>query len=335
MFKSPIFILGYPRSGTTLLRALLGAHSKVHLINEPELIRGMCIAGIDFAERVKRENLPQMLEKLQQLNVCRQHFSSLDTKILQEFLDQPKDLSFKDIYEFLLPKSEQAEVWGEKSLGNVFYIKELNNLYPNAIFIHIIRDPRAALLSYYRKKFAGAANCLPELSRRNIRFFAHSAIRWRRRLSFVNTAQNLLGSNTIIQLKFNDLVTEPEKELSRICSHIKIEFEPKMMDASRRKEDSVILKNAHGAYAHKNLNQPINPKRADAGKELPGWASYIVEKYTADNLMSLGFGLKKEPVNLMQKTKITIELHLAEKKLQAKANKEMNYRKAIINEIKV
>ena len=328
-YKNPLFILGYPRSGTTLLRALLGSHTKIHLIHEPELIFGMRAAGISISERIKREDYPYMVEQLRKIGMCRRHLSTLPPKTLSELLDYPEDLSFKEVYEFLLPKPEEVEIWGEKSLGNVFYIPEIHKLYPNAIFVHIVRDPKGAILSHYRKRFAGSADCLPGLERKSIRFFTRGALLWKQWLNAVKTSQDLLGDRVIVQLRYEDLVREPERELRRICACIGVEFEPEMMDASRRKNDPVISSGVYGSYAHKNLNQPINAKRANADNELPNWATYIIEKYATNDLEGLGFGLKKESINILEKIRIKAELLLAEKEIRLRINKEIENRKGL------
>ena len=328
--RNPLFVLGYPRSGTTLLRALIGSHSKIRLLHEPELIRGIRSAGIPISERIKRENYPQMLEQLQNVSVCRRHLSTLSEEKLAELINHPKDLSSKEIYEFLLPKPEDVEVWGEKSLSNVFYIQELHKLYPNAIFVHIIRDPRAALLSHYRKKFAGSVDCSPVLGRKDIRFFAQSSIRWKYWLDAVDSARDLLGKSVIVRVRYKDIVREPKKNLKQICAKIGVEFEPEMMKESQRKDDPVMSSSGiYGTYAHQNLIKSINPKRADAGKELPKWASYIIEKYVGDDLKDLGYNLRKERITITEKIRIKTELLLSEKKINLQVKEQINSRKGV------
>ena len=322
--KNPLFILGYPRSGTTLLRALLGSHTKIHLLHESELIHAMRSAGISVSEPIKRENYPQILEQLQKINVCRRHLSALPSEKISELINCPDDLSLKEIYEFLLPKPENVEIWGEKSLGNVFHIPELRELYQNAVFVNIIRDPRAALLSHYRKRFATSSDYLPVFERRSIRFFVHGAVEWKRWLDSVNTARDLFGDDVIVQVRYEDLITEPEKHLKRICAKVGVEFEPDMMNESLRKNDPVVAAGVSNSYAHhRNLAKPINPKRAAAGNELPKWASYIIEKYTADDLRNLGYNLKKEPIDIVEKMRINTEtlLNNTKKKIRLKVNK--------------
>lgn len=328
-FKNPVFVLGYPRSGTTLLRALLGAHSKIHFLHEPEIVRGMRTAGISVSEPIKREGYDQMLRQIGSINICRRHLSTLSTEKLARLIDCPEDLSFREVYEFLLPKPEKAEIWGEKSIGNVFYVSELHKLYPNAMFVNIVRDPRAALLSHYRKKYAASADRVPLLERRSIRFFARGAILWKHWLDAFDTARKLLGESSMMQIRYNDLVKQPETELKKVCSGIGVEFEREMTDASCRKNDPVLSSGVYGAYAHKKINKTIDPRRAHAEKELPGWASYIVEKYVAREMEKLNFAPQNEPIGFGEKIRVETELLLSEKKIRSKIRKDINTRKGL------
>src|SRR5262249_26925472 len=146
--RNPLFILGYPRSGTTLLRALLGAHPQIHLVNEPELIRGIRTAGFGIHDHVAQEGRSRLLRVLNTIGLCRRHLSTLPPETLDRFLADQKDLSFKELYECLLPKPDEVTIWGEKSLSNIFHIHELVQLYPNALFVHVVRNPQATLHSY-------------------------------------------------------------------------------------------------------------------------------------------------------------------------------------------
>ncbi|MEP7038142.1 MAG: sulfotransferase [Acidobacteriota bacterium] len=329
--KSPIFIVGYPRSGTTLLRALLGAHSKIHLINEPEIMRGIKSLGVEFSDRIHHKDFPHLLNKLRDMRVCGQYISKLSAERLNEQVEIKESLSFKEVYEFLLPKPDNIEIWGEKSLGNIFYISDLYKLYPGAIFIHILRDPRAALLSHYRKKFANSEDCDPVFNRAGIRFFIQGSIRWKYWLEAVKDAQKILPKSSFIQILFSDLVTYPEQELRRICSKIKIDFEPEMLDVSRRKNDPVV--SSSGAYAHQNLNKSIDSSRAQSDVELPAWASYIVKKYLLNNLSDLKL-LSFEETPFYEKCRIELETLIAENKIKSRLSKNINNRNGYSKQVK-
>ena len=147
----PIFIIGYPRSGTTLLRAILGQHSMLTMFHEPEVFHGIVKAKQHLVDFITMQGVERVLSYLRQKNSSRKYLEGRELRF-------PRSrLSIRELYEILLGvPSISTPLWGEKSLGNIFYIHHLLRLYPNAIFIHIIRDPRGpSYLTISRKK------CIP------------------------------------------------------------------------------------------------------------------------------------------------------------------------------
>jgi hypothetical protein len=238
-------------------------------------------------------------------------------------------LTFKEVFEFLLPKPEGAPVWGEKSVGNVFYINELHQLYPNALFVHIIRDPRSTLLSHYRKKFARAVACEPSFDINGIRFFAQGAFLWKQWLDAVSNARASLGKHVVIQLRYQELVIKPETQLRRICKAIGIDFETDMLETSKRLDDPVLDPQSPGAYAHQNLAQEINSDRVRSHEELPPWAAYIIEKYLEDHLHRLGLPLPVGHAGLVRRLRVELEMLLAETAIRAKVDHDVAIRRGL------
>lgn len=302
----PLFIIGYPRSGTTLLRSLIGAHPQVCLINEPEILRALRVAGVKIRDYIKPAERQGLLQKMRTVHPCAEHLSALPPDVIWRFIADERDLSFREVYEALLPKPRGVAVWGVKSLSNVFYLSELNELYPEAVFLQIVRDPRSTLLSYYRKKFARSAECQPVFEAKAIRFFASSTIKWRRQMSIVKETRRSLGEETILCLKYEDLVARPELELRRICTRLALEFDEAMLDVARRREDPALAPAT--AYAHRKLVEPIDPSRADAGAELPGWARYIVESYAGSALKDHGYSLSSPSLSAKARLRIIANL---------------------------
>lgn len=323
--EKALFIFGYPRSGTTLLWSLLNTHSKIKLFLEPELIRGMLFAGLKFSDRVNRRQCRDLLEKMGQLGVTKRHLSTLPDENLANLVSATKELSFKEVYELLLPRPRDARVWGEKSLGNAFYIDKLQELYPNAVFVNIVRNPCAALLSHYRKKNAASRAGRPVLEMRSVKFFAHSALLWKRWVKAVERSRRRLKDAAVIQVVYKDFVNNPEEKLREICGAAGIEFEPQMLDVSQRRKSSQI--SPEFKYAHRNLTRPIDPERAKAGGELPGWASYIVEKYAAEEMEKYGFPTGANRAGLMEKIRVDAHLLLLNKKIRSDVDQRIAGRK--------
>ncbi len=327
--RCPLFVFGYPRSGTTLLWSLLNAHSEIRLVLEPELIRGMLAAGLKFSEHANRKGYAGLLEKMRRIGLTRRHLDSLADEKLSEFINHSENLSFREIYEFLLPKPTGAKIWGEKSLGNSFHIGKLHEIYPNAAFVHIVRDPRAVLLSHYRKKFSASKPSQPRFGSEEIRFFAQGAMLWKRWNAAVEKGCQNMKDATFIQFRYRDIVGAPEKYLRLICGKLGVEFEPQMLEVKRRSESSSVK--SEFAYAHRNLIKPINANRAKANLELPGWASYIVEKYAAGEIKKFDFPLSENRCGLSDKLKIEAQLLVYGQKLHFDVKRKIAMRRRVYN----
>jgi hypothetical protein len=276
------------------------------MINEPELVHGLRTAGLTTRDFVKQSDRARLLGKLKSISQCASHLSTLSPDVLLRFIDVDRDLSFKEVFEFLLPKPEGVAVWGTKSLKSVFYMREIKELYPEAIFLHIVRDPRSALLSYYRKKFTGSSESVPVFEPKAIRFFAKSTIEWCKNMAAVNGAREIFGPSSFIGIRYEQLVTQPEVEMRRVCRELGLEFDMVMLDAAIRRKDSVVTSDA--GYAHKRLAGAIDPSRANTAEDLPGWACYIVEKYAKRELIDKGYSLRKLSVSAFTRLRISATL---------------------------
>jgi hypothetical protein len=319
MPKSPLFILGYPRSGTTLLRALLGAHPQVYLFDEPDIIQGMRSAGFTIQDRLSPDDRARLLKTWGVGYRCGgdRHLSTLAPEVISGFTSYKGDMSFREVYEWLLPKPEGVPVWGEKSLRNAFYVRDLHELYPNALFVHLVRDPRAVLLSYYRKRHPGTQQ--PPRQKKAMRFFAFRSFAWCAWLNAVKEVRELLGEDKVIQVRYEDLVTQPEVELRRICDALGLDFDPAMLDETQRKKDRVLTSDA--AWAHKKLAEPVDPARASASADLPRWASYIIERSTGERLKELGYAPRQGHVGAPERFTIGAWLYFYQKKVRDKIQK--------------
>jgi hypothetical protein len=320
--KGPLFIIGYPRSGTTLLKAILGSHPEIRLCHEPELIGGFRSAGLDLLSSLSRAERARLLEQLKTINACRKHLSTLTPETLARFVEEGRELSFKEAYELLLPRPEGAAVWGEKSLNNVFRIREIKSLYPEAVIVHIVRDPRSALLSYYRKRFTQSVDRAPVFGRRAIRFFIYRALQWCTWVAAVEKARNADGVD-IIQIRYEDLVTKPESETRRVTDALGLEFDRNMLDAARREKDPALKRNED---AHRRLLDPVDSSRARTGKELPQWACFIIERYAGQTLERLGYTLNSSTVGALERLRVKAELSLSERGFRAKLRRMVEAR---------
>lgn len=126
---TPIFIVGMPRSGTTLVERILAAHSSVATAGELELAQ---LAYLQLQRERLRADVSGPVEPG-------------DPKQLQ-WLEDARE----QYLEGLLERAGAAPFVIDKMPGNFLYAGLLRLLFPRAPIIHMLRDPRATCLSLYR-----------------------------------------------------------------------------------------------------------------------------------------------------------------------------------------
>jgi hypothetical protein len=88
-----IFLSGFPRSGTTLMRSRLSQHPDIYLINEPELVFGLRKAGYGTNDKIKITS--NVLQRLGKVRHCRNHLNKLDGEYVQKLLQNELTFTFK------------------------------------------------------------------------------------------------------------------------------------------------------------------------------------------------------------------------------------------------
>ena len=144
----PIFVVGVPRSGTTLLRMMLNSHSRIAIAPETHFFRLFWANRHKYGDLNKDNNFQKLWNDLTK---CK-YFGDLKLKNVQKIYE---DLfngkrSYKAIFTKLIKeyaKQHNKTRWGEKTPGHLEYIKTILSFYPHAKMIHIIRDPRDVALS--------------------------------------------------------------------------------------------------------------------------------------------------------------------------------------------
>lgn len=310
--RTPIFICGYPRSGTTLLRSVLSQHSRIRLVNEPEIIMALRRCGYGPSSQLSWEVRQGLLDKLAAASgACRTHLQQVSETVTAAFREVRGTLSFREVYERLLPRPEEPDVvWGEKSLNNIFFIRDILELYPSALMLHIVRDARSVALSKFRKwlekltarqPISPGGDHDPENIdwRRYGQFFAEQALRWNEWMRIARAAKESAPAGSLIEVKYEDFVAQPQEVLTSLCDAIGVAFESRMLDATARRADPVLHSSA--AYAHRKLAEPIDQSRARAHEALPPPLTWLVERHARPMLETLGYPLLQPRVGLWQR----------------------------------
>lgn len=219
---APIFVVGAPRSGTSLLARMLDAHPSIGLADELcffDIVLGARreMPELDSAERIER--FLELLPKMDHVRFWAD--GELLIRAAAERLRADPSPCYAAFYRHLMEARAAAlgkRRFGEKTPWNVRHLEALEALFPNARFVHIVRDPRAVVAS--KRK-------LPRTSRDVVT----NAVKWA--IDVAAAARYRDGSPDraarLLEIRYEDLVRCPETVLRRVTDFLGEPFDPAML----------------------------------------------------------------------------------------------------------
>jgi len=319
-----------------LIRSVLGQHSRINLVNEPELVFALRHAGYTVGSKFSKGARNSLLDELKQIGLCRTHLERNAASIMSRYLESEGDLSFKEVFELLLPRPDADHVvWGEKSLNNLFFIEELLSMYPQARLIHVVRDPRSVILSYYQKKRRGTsgerANIACDFSNswlRTLLFFQKQSSLWVRWMQIAKQSQKSTTSNNWHEIKFENFLENPRECLQTVCDSVGIEYEQRMVESGMRVSDPALADKT--AYAHKKLAEDLDPSRASSYLDLPDQLVWVIERLAGSMMQQFQYSLMHPGISLRQKLSLTTVMMGSAWRLKQKENAHLKKRCLIL-----
>lgn len=216
----PIFVVGMPRSGTTLLAALLSAHSRIAIGPETAYFDLVWKPLERNAGLSKWDPIAQRLhEFFLKPSVALMGLAQAD--LLQAFrlaFDQGK-LTHRLMLSRMMETYaglQQKAAWGEKTPGHFLYVPAIKTEFPEAEIFFIIRDPRDIHLS------------LDKVAWNDGNVFNH-ALQWREYQSIAKRYQKTYG-DSFTPLRYEDLITDPKTVLRTLTQKVGLSFEEEMLD---------------------------------------------------------------------------------------------------------
>lgn len=220
--SSPFFVVGVDRSGTTLLRVMLDRHPDLAIPPESHFIPRMWARRRRYGRRGRIDDLERFLDDLAMDSYFRDWGLSVDA-VRQELghATRPAFAVALDATFRAYARKCGKPRWGDKTPDYIKHLPLLGQLFPSAGFIHMVRDGRDVALS------------MLDL-RRLHRHTATVGFVWARRVRRGRIEGKRLGSNSYIEIRYEDLVRDPEAELTRICAFLGSPFRPAMLEHDPR-----------------------------------------------------------------------------------------------------
>jgi Sulfotransferase family len=226
-----IFLIGAPRSGTTLLARMLGAHSQIHGRAEPHLITP--IAHLGYFGKVQKapydqNNVEQAIREIV-AEIPRHEAGYLDA--LRAYTDS--------IYAQLMDAAPAGkQLFLDKTPAYALVLPFLTRLYPQAKYVVLTRHPLAVLSSYVESFFDGDYRVALE----------HNPVLQR----YVPELARLVRDAPVphVWVRYEDLVKEPEVQFRRVCDHLGVPFEERAISYGESGEAFKGLGDPTGVARH-------------------------------------------------------------------------------------
>ena len=203
---APFFIVGAERSGTTLFRLLLSAHPAIACHAEFEYVVDCLdpetgtISITDFRDRIVRHRkFPELF------------------KVRNELTSEPQiDIDHPALVRAFLEQFRREQ--GRPIIGATVHYNydRLLDIWPNARFLHILRDPRDVARSHVKMGWSGTPY-------QGIEQWIEAEQLWEK-------LSERLGSDRYVDIQYETLIASPVEELTRICEFLGVEYSDAMLE---------------------------------------------------------------------------------------------------------
>ena len=192
----PIFILGMPRSGTSLLEQMLSSHSKIHGLGEKGILQNI-VEGIDYPSDISDFNIEHL------------------TTLRNLYINRSKNL---------IP--DNKTIITDKLPHNFLYIGLIKQLLPECKIIHIQRNKMDNCFSIYSKLFVGKMDW---------HFNWPSTLKYYEFYDNLMKFWNQSFSDEIYNIQYEDIIYNSEKTINNLLSFCGLDFEKECLNFVKNK----------------------------------------------------------------------------------------------------
>jgi hypothetical protein len=288
------FVVGAARSGTTLLRLMLDSHPELAIPPETKFVPDLLARAAEGP--LSSEALAEAIVSARNWRDFGLDADELLARLRTTGATAPADA----IREFFRLYAERAGKlrYGDKTPGYVDHMEAIAAAMPEARFVHLVRDGRDVALSLTER--AERRGARPAPPRRMAR-------KWRRRIR--RARRQAASLPAYLELRYEDLVAEPETKLREVCRFLELEYDPAMLAYHERAADRIAElsdvpagggRDARSAAerhaAHALTSEPPRPERIGRWKaEMAPAQREAFERVAGDLLRELGYETAATP----------------------------------------
>lgn len=270
--NEPIFLFGCPRSGTSLLSRMLGAHPRIAIPFESHFYNTFHPWLRHYGDLGISDNRERLIRDILATEVVRDWFPR---PVFEHALAEVDRYDFHGIVEAIMnswTSDVGKERWGEKTPDHVFAWRTILEGFPDLQVIHMVRDVRDVALSWKRARFGP----------KHVYLLAN---RWVTYLQTVDEIRKELPPEQFFELRYEDLLESPEDVLRDTCRFLREEYSSGMLQYHRTDREYRTDKSNL-----ENLRRPV--MRNNAGKwvrEMEPGQLRVVEAVAGPTMERFGY----------------------------------------------
>ena len=226
--ESPVFVVGFPRSGTTLLELALDAHPQLKSMDEQRFVQDaldeLVASGADYPQRLR--------------------------DVSQEVLNRVRASYWERVAKKV--KLAPGERLVDKNPLNILRLPVIRRVFPNARILLAVRHPCDVILSCYMQQFRAPDFALL------CRSIESLAVGFRRTFDYWYS-QSALLSPAVHELKYEDFVRDFESGMRAVTDFLELPWAESMLRPAERAQAKGYISTP--SYAQ--VTQPVNSKSVD------------------------------------------------------------------------
>lgn len=276
----PIFVVGCPRSGTTVLSLMIHAHPRLAIPPESRFLTTTWRKRATFGDLSTRQQRRALARSCVGKGSRIRHLGLDRKETLARILEAPPTIgsAFGTVFSEYARKHGKAR-WGDKRPLYFQEVDVLLRLFPDAQIVHIVRDGRASVASLKR---------MPWWPFDSI----GSMATWSQAEYCARRDQRRLPRDTFHLVRYESLVADPRTVLGELCDFLGEDFDDAMLEPHRVSEVVPERKTWH-----ENLRSGVTTSAVESWRAgLEPWELGLMESVLGRKLVRHGYQLSGEGV---------------------------------------
>ena len=269
------FIVGAPRSGTTLVRAILDSHPEFAIPGESHFIVPMLFNRKKYEANL-RFALDDFLADLSD-HPRFQAWKLPREEVLKTLrIGKPRNTAeaIRLVFQAYAKKHEKGRV-GDKTPDYVQHIRFLDEMFPGSKFVHVIRDGRDVALSQFDVKWGPTT-------------LTEAGFLWKKFVTAGIKQGRPLGAKSYLEIHYESLIQSPGQTARELSRFVGVAFDSQMLSYFERSDG--IVDSFFDKSHQKSIFLPPTPGLRDWRRDMATEDVYRLESVAGKLLSSLNYG---------------------------------------------